>query len=317
MPQGSAGGANFFTAYCESLPTHIPAGVALQGFADDHFMHRSFKASSRPLEDLAISTLSTAFDNTQAWMTGMRLKLNSDKTEFIIFGYRSQLEKLTTKSIDLGGTTIPVTDTVRCLGTHLDCNLRLSTHVVTKCKAALINFRRIASIRKFLDASSCETLVLSLVMSHIDYSNSILYGLPEVLISKLQRVQNMCAKLVLNCSKYSSSKEALLALHWLPVRSRISYKIICTVHRCLYGVAPNYLKDKLKIKPVPIRTLRSAKDSEMLLDPPKLKRKTFAARSFSSAGPNLWNGLPTELRLNTNFLTFKRQLKTHLLSLCI
>ena len=301
-------------AYCESLVSHIPTGVALQGFADDHFMHQPFKASNRQAECLTISTLQNSFGDVQSWMEGMRLKLNSDKTEFIIFGNQRQLDKLNTKSINLGDSTIDAVDCVRCLGSYFDKNLRLSVHVKNKCTAALLNFKRIMSIRNYLDQSSCETLILTLVMSHLDYSNSILYGLPETLISKLQRVQNMCAKLILNRSKYSSSTEALKTLHWLPVRLRINYKIICQVHKCLYGIAPNYLKDKLAIKQRPDRNLRSNTDSEMQLVVKRLRCKTFAARSFSIAGPELWNLLPVEMRLNTNFLSFKKQLKTLLMS---
>ena len=46
-------------------------------------------------------------------------------------------------------------------------------------------------------------------MSHLDYSNSVLIGCPDVVIKKYQHIQNMCAKLVLSRSKYSSSSQSL------------------------------------------------------------------------------------------------------------
>ena len=127
-------------------------------------------------------------------------------------------------------------------------------------------------------------------------------------------VRHMCAKLVLNRSKYSSATDALKTLHWLPIRLRIKFKLVCIVHRCLYGLVPRYLKDKLTIKPTPSQTLRSNKGSDMILEVPRLKRKTFAARAFSVAGPSLWNSIPTSLRFTTNLLTFKKHLKTLLMS---
>ena len=118
VPQGSAAGANFFIAYCKALPFAIPTGVELQVFADDHFTHTKFKASDRVAENLAISRLTTTFNNIQTWMQGMRLKFNSDKTEFIIFGNQAQLNKPTTKSITLSeDTVISTADSVKCLGT--------------------------------------------------------------------------------------------------------------------------------------------------------------------------------------------------------
>ena len=94
IPQGSAGGAIFFTAYCESLPTVIPAGV--QGFVDDHFMHQHLNPTPGQ-ESLTVSNISSAFTNVEDWMCKMRLKLNADKTEFIVFGNQRQLNKLTSK----------------------------------------------------------------------------------------------------------------------------------------------------------------------------------------------------------------------------
>ena len=310
VPQGSAAGVNFFVSYCESLASVVPPTISLQGFADDHFMHKPFKAGHQTAKRLTISTLEATFNNIKGWMDGMRLKLNPDKTEFIIFGSRQQLTKLNTKSIEVGDTAVTTTPVVKCLGTHLDAYLKMTEHVLLKCKSALYNFHRIASIRKFLDQDSCATLVLTLVISHLDYSNAALVRLPNTLINKYQRIQNMGAKLVLGRSRYTSSTEALKILHWLPIKFRTKFKLIVTVHKCLYGIAPQYLKDLLTIKPPPTRLLRSNTDCEMLLIVPKYKLKTFASRSFSVAGSEEWNRLPRTLRLNNNLSSFKKCLKT-------
>ena len=307
----------FFTAYCESLPLSIPSGVNLQGFADDHFVHKSFKAGNKAAENETINLLSSTFDSIQNWMGGMRLKLNPDKTEFIIIGNQPQLNKLTTKTITAGESVIPTSDCVRCLGTHIDENLKFTTHVTLKCKTAMWNFTRIRSIRSYLNKSTCETLVLALVMSHLDYSNSILSGCPEVLINKYQRIQNLCAKLVLCRDQYSSSSQALIDLHWLPIIYRIKFKISCLVHKCQYGKAPEYLKCMLIIKPEQSRNLRSKNSDELKLTVPWCKLKTFAERSFSIQGPRTWNSLPLSLRSITNYDTFKSNLKTHYFNLFV
>ena len=89
----------------------------------------------------------------------------------------------------------------------------------------MTNFVRMWSIRQYLNKDACETLVLGLCISHLDYSNTMLYGLPDITINRLQRIQNMCAKLVLNRKKYSSVTKALKQLHWLPVRHCITFKL--------------------------------------------------------------------------------------------
>ena len=313
IPQGSAAGANFFTAYCESLPSFLPLSITLQGFADDHFMHKMFKAGDAVAEEITINLLSDAFNSTQTWMSGMRLKLNSEKTEFLILGNTPQLNKLTTKSIRVGDSTVERTNIVKCLGTYFDENLNFKHHVEVKCRAATTNFYKIKSIRNYLTKDSCETLVLSLVMSHLDYSNSVLVGAPDVLINKLQRIQNMCAKLVLLRTKYDSSTKALKDLHWLPIRLRINFKICLLTYKCVHNIGPEYLSSLLTFRKNNTRTLRSSVlNDKLLLEIPTTKLKTFAARSFSVKGPEMWNSLPENLRLSPSLATFKSSLKTYL-----
>ena len=90
----------------------------------------------------------------------------------------------------------------------------------------MLNFFKIKSIRKYLTRDATETLVLTLVISHLDYCNVILYGISDCDLAKLQRFQNMCAKLVLNRRRRDSSKQALYDLNWLPIQARINFKIL-------------------------------------------------------------------------------------------
>ena len=90
----------------------------------------------------------------------------------------------------------------------------------------MINFYKIRSIRHLLDVDTTANLCLSLCLSHMDYCNSILYGLPDMTISKMQRLQNMCAHLVLSIPKWHSAKQCLMDLHWLSIHQRIAHKIL-------------------------------------------------------------------------------------------
>ena len=310
VPQGSASGANIFTAYCSSLGNIVTKPLTLQGFADDHFIRRDYNANSRFEEANTILSLEKALSTTKTWMDEMRLKLNSDKTEFILFGYRTQLAKSKVNHILVNGEKVQRSSLVRCLGAWLDSEMTMKHHISRKIKTAMFNFKRIRSIRKFLDKSSCETLILTLVVSHLDYCNSILIGLPDMSIKRFQRVQNMCAKLVLLRDRMSSSKQALKDLNWLPIRSRIKFKVLTFLHHCLHGTAPNYLKDIFARLPTPRSGLRSGSNNEYKLLIPKVARKTFAERSVSVTGPRLWNNLPSHIRTEPSPAVFKKILKT-------
>ena len=310
VPQGSASGANLFVAYCESLKNTIPSDVGIKGFADDHSLQKSFKANNRQQELSTINTLESAFLSTKQWMDEMRLKLNPDKTEFILFGNQVQLDKTVTKEFKACEDIISCSNNAKVLGTVFDKNMKMVSHVNLKCKTALFNYRKIREIRQYLNRDSCETLVLSLVISHLDYNNSVLIGISDYLLKRFQRIQNMCAKLVLNRKKYDSSTEALKELHWLRIYLRIQFKTLCMTHKCLYSVAPDYLKNLLIRNPGCGRPTRSSSAPGLRLIIPRVKLKTFAARSFSVMAPTLWNSLPQEITLISSLELFKSKVKT-------
>ena len=92
-----------------------------------------------------------------------------------------------------------------------------------------------------LTMEAANVIALDLIIAHIDYANALYAELPESDISKLQRIQNMTAKIVTGVNKYDSSTTALKTLHWLPLHLRIKHKVLTHVFRCVHGLAPGYL----------------------------------------------------------------------------
>ena len=178
-------------------------------------------------------------------MNNNKLKMNTKKTKFILFGSRAQLNKCNTKEINIAGDTVGSVNCIRYLGAGLDSSLNLKHHVKMKCRTAMLNYLRIKSIRKYLTQDAAETLVLTLVISHLDYCNVILYGIAECDINKMQRIQSMCAKLVLSRGKFESSKQALYDLHWLPIKARITFKLLTVMYNCTVGNAPEYFLNSM------------------------------------------------------------------------
>ena len=150
-----------------------------------------------------------------------------------------------------------------------------------------LDLRKIGKICHLINTDIATLLVSSLVLSKLDYCNSLLAGLPSEKLKKLQTVQNNAARLVFKKSKRDSPIPLLETLHWLPVE-----KTMC--HKCIYGNAPSYLTNILQLY-TPSHHLRSSSDSKILVTP-RLKLKTIGERSFSFCGPKTWNSLPKDLR---------------------
>ena len=146
------------------------------------------------------------------------------------------------------------------------------------------NLQRLKAICAFLPTGSCYTVVRGIVCLHLDYANAIFAGQPNCEISKLQRMQNIAAKFVLNRTWYDSPEQACHELHWLPIRASIQHKILSLMYKSLNGMAPWYLQDLLTLCPVARLGLRSEKSFQQLVIP-FTKRKTLASRTFSSVAP--------------------------------
>ena len=190
----------------------------------------------------------------------------------------------------------------------------MSQHISNTCKAAYIQIRHISSIRHLLTTQATQILVCSLVLSRLDYCNSLLSGCPQYLLDKLQKVQNAAARLVCKAKKSSHIHPILETLHWLPVTHRIQYKISTICFNSIYRTALHYLSDLLQPY-TPARKVRSASDTRTFVTL-RVNSKTFGERSFSYAGPSVWNNLPQTLRHSDSSSSFKAALKTHLFNIC-
>ena len=154
-----------------------------------------------------------------------------------------------------------------------------------------------------------EMLVHAFITSRVDYCNSLLYGLPNYQLNKLQRVLNASARLVCNAPRFCHISPLLRGLHWLPVKARIEFKILLITFKAIHGLAPKYLCDLLTFKSS-LYNLRSS--GSILLSMPAVRSKTLGDRAFMVAAPRLWNSLPKELRAITNVNSFKAHIKTYL-----
>ena len=115
---------------------------------------------------------------------------------------------------------------------------------------------------------------------------------------------------VLTSQCYDSVREALMELHWLPIRERINYKIITSVYKCPHNQAPQYLSSLFKIKEN-IRNFRSS-EKALLLEISYTNRKSYGDRSFRVNGAKIWNELPNSIRSIESITEFKKKLKTYL-----
>ena len=95
--------------------------------------------------------------------------------------------------------------------------MNLEPHITQVCRVAYMHLSNVRKIRNMLTDEAVSQLIHAFITSRIDYCNSILYGMPDTILSDLQRIQNTAAQTLTKCEDRNyPSINLLKKLHWLP-----------------------------------------------------------------------------------------------------
>ncbi len=246
VPQGSVLGPQWFTIY--TYPIHniiLKYGLMYHIYADDTQLYICFNPTQSSA-DHVIEQIEACICEIRQWMQDNFLKLNDEKTEFLLIGSRHQLSKVSVPHITIGDSDITPASNARNLGVIFDSSMSLNAHISNIVRCASFQLRNISRVRKYLSPHATEQIVHSFITSRLDMGNSLLFGLPQNQIARLQRIQNTAARLVTLTKKRSHITPVLKDLHWLPVGYRIVYKLMLFVYKALHNMTPDYITHLLQ-----------------------------------------------------------------------
>ena len=157
-----------------------------------------------------------------------------------------------------------------------------------------------------------HNIVRTLILSKLDYCNSLLYGIDKKHLNRLQVLQNKCARQILKQPSRTHASPLLQSLHWLPIEKRILFKLIVQAFKAFHFSSPGYLSSYFQSRVHKTKySLRS--DLAITFEVPRAKKQA-GDRAFSVAGPHPWYGLPSSVRTVDHMDRFKNKLKSHLFS---
>ena len=173
----------------------VGSGFQIEGYADDHQIYKPFT----PLFQLKVLTddIPKCFDSISSWMLSYFIRLNPAKTKILVFDPDSVLQNITIRGIMLKcGTCIRFSNTSKNLGvifySHLNLDAQVSS-VIKNCYRSLIY---LCKVKPYLTSKPMGTLVCSLILSILDYSNALYYDINKRLLNKMQVVQNCASRLI-------------------------------------------------------------------------------------------------------------------------
>jgi hypothetical protein len=237
-----------------------------------------------------------------------KLKLNDAKTEIMVIASSHNKNRVLDIRLKIGEETVIPKSTVRNLGAALDATLSMETQVNSVVRKMHYNIRRISKVKHHLTQEACTKAINATVLSHLDYHNALLLGVTDQTTHRLQVAQNNAARCLTRTKYRHHISPVLQQLHWLPVRQRVVFKVMTTIHKSLHSSsAPAYMRELCPIY-TPLKSLRSSSDKWKL--EVKKSSNRYGARAITTLGAQLWNGLPLELRELDSHRTFRKNLKT-------
>ena len=236
-------GFTLYSLFSAPLEELIEAhGLKCAVYADDTQLYSTFKQDEL---STVIPSLELCLNAVKDWSLANDLKINVDKTEILHLSSRYR-KKIVLPTITFNDAPLNPIQCVRNLGVLFDDQLTMHNHVRNICQLSSYALHRIGKIRHYLDKTTTEKLVHAFVISRLDNCNSLLYGLPDSLLAKVQRIQNSAARLITRRKLFEHISPILYNLHWLPVKQRIIFKLMVIAFKCHHRIAPSTYKILLK-----------------------------------------------------------------------
>lgn len=305
VPQGSVLGPLLFIIYINDIVKACSEDCKIKMFADDTLIYVTGE-SSMEIE----RKMNVALNVMEEWMNANKLKMNAEKTKYMIVrSIRKELKgNITVKCLD--GTVIERVEVMKYLGVMIDDRLRFNDHCdyILKKIGKKISF--LNRVGNYISTYTRCIIYKTIIAPHFEYCATLLVDMGETQLSRLQKAQNRAMRVILQCDRYTKIERMLQALQFMSIRQRLYYNMSIFIFKILNNMMPEQLKDRLSI--VGHRTGRQTRQAENIAV--DFRKTKSAQKSLFFEGVIMYNALPDEVKRCERLDIFKRILKEFIIS---
>lgn len=311
VPQGSILGPILYILYSADIVKCIQYSHH-HLYADDLQLYLPFTPSAN---SEAVQMINSELDKISGWCSTNSLTLNAKKSKLMLLGspnHVAQFDQITFNVV-INGERIERVDKAKNLGLTFDSHLRFESHISECARNCFYRLKLLYKLRPYLSEKLRVALCESLVLSRLNYCDTV-YG-PCLLVrtAKLvQRVQNACTRFCFKVPPRSHITPFLNSANIIKMEARRKLHLATMLFGVISSGIPKYLFDKLKWSQDRCKYQRRACTSVFVT--PRHRLVAFRG-SFRYAATRCWNNLPPPLRALKVRSTFKKHLRHHLLHL--
>lgn len=305
VPQGSILGPILFIMYTADL-TECIDNSKFHIYADDLQIYLSF----RPKDTInAVNLINQDLERINSWANRNCLVLNPNKSKFLVLGSDGQINKIRSLNplVKIADSVIEQVTEARNLGVLMDNRLKFHDHVVETVKNCFFRLKILYKVRNFLDVNVRIQLCESLVLSKLNYADTVigecLYGYTK---KTLQRLQNSCVRFCYNVPRRAHITPFLKEGNLLNMEYRRALHLACLLFGIVNAKSPPYLYNKLTFS-------KRDRLATRLVCP---RHSTAAFRgSFRYSATKCWNNIPPPLQSSQTLESFRRNYKKYIFNL--
>lgn len=304
VPQGSVLGPLLFILYINDITKYVRNSF-VNLYADDTVLSVS---GTNYLE--VVNIMNSELKKLDNWLKFKKLKLNADKTKFMVFGsqHNCKLFKELNFNITIESVNIEQVDIFKYLGIQLDPQLKLSHHVDYMCRKLGKKIGYFNRISSRLSGLSKRMVYNSIIYPQFSYCISLLSYCNKEDIHRIQILQNRAMRVLLGCNRYTPVRVMCCELGFLNVDQLVLEANLMFIYKILNDLTPTFFKEQLvKRGDMMSYNLRTGNEYHV----PKFK-SNFLMKSLFISGVMSYNCLPTNVKRSANVKEFKYNIRLYL-----